>query len=482
MTKKIFITTTLPYINSIPHIGHSLEFIQADALKRYFSKIEKNNVCLNVGLDEHGLKVYNKAQELGKSTQEYCDEQSVNWVEFCKKFKIEYDTFYRTTSTEHKEKVHKFWKECLERDDLYKKEYSGKYCVGCESFKTDSDLINGKCPDHNTEPVYTSEENWFFRISKYTDHLLKWLDNDGKSFLVPNIKLNELRNIIEAGVDISVSRTNESVPWGISVPNDDTQVIYVWFEALCNYLFASNYNSKGNNNYWDGITIQLCGPDNLRFQGHIFQALIASVNVKHTSNLLVHGTILDSSGKKMSKSLGNVVDPIKQFNKFGLDAVRYYSLAGIHTCLNGSWNEQELIDLYNSSLADDCGNLIARTIHLIDLKSCEIESQHIDKEFKLIVDDKILEIEQQWNLLNINKAIELTNALFKFGNKYINNAKPWGEYYLTPLNNLYYLLQKGTDYLEPVIPDACEKIRLCLESKKKAIIFPKLEFKLETVK
>lgn len=478
---KIFITTTLPYVNSKPHIGHALEFIQADALKRYFVELTDNVVKLNIGLDEHGLKVFTKSKELEKSTQQYCDEQAEGWLSFCKLFRIDYDTFYRTTSPDHKEKVHKFWNECLERGDLYKKEYSGKYCVGCESFKTDSDLINGKCPDHNVEPIYTSEENWFFRTTKYTEHLLNWLDKEGKTFLVPNIKLNELRNVIVSGVDISVSRNKESVPWGISVPNDDSQMIYVWFEALSNYLFASNYNSEGKDNFWKGTTIQLCGPDNLRFQGHIFQALIASVGVKHTSKLLVHGTILDENGKKMSKSLGNVVDPIDQIEKYGLDAVRYYALAGLHTCLNGNWSERDLVDLYNSALADDYGNLLARTIHLIDLKACPIDNPYIDKNFQLDIENKIEEIKNEWQNLNISKAIELTNAILKFGNKYINNAKPWSENdYITPLNNLYYLLEECTNLLEPVIPDGSYHARKCLSSKKKSIIFTKLALKLQS--
>lgn len=476
--EKIFITTSLPYVGT-PHVGHMLEFIQADALKRYFHKIRCADVRLGVGIDEHGLKVFKKSEELNLSPQEYCDQQAVNWIDFCEKFNIDYDTFYRTSSTEHKEKVSKFWHESLERGDLYKKEYSGKYCVNCESFKVDSDLINGKCPDHNTEPIIVSEENWFFRISKYTEHLFEWIDKEGKSFLIPNTKLNELRNVIESGVDISVSRNKESVPWGIPVPNDEIQVMYVWFEALSNYIFASNYDSQGEDNYWNGTTIQLCGNDNLRFQGHIFQALLASAEIKHTTKLLVHGTILDENGNKMSKSIGNVVDPIEQLNKFSLDAIRYYTLIGIQTCLNHNWSERELIDLYNSALADDYGNLIARTIHLIDLKNCEIKSNLIDIEFKSIVDEKIYDIKHEWNSFNISKGIEMTNALFKFGNKYINNAKPWGEYYITPLNNLYYLLQKGTELLEPVIPDSCKLVNDCLASKKKAIIFPKLELKLE---
>jgi len=474
LNKKIFITTTLPYVNSIPHIGHSLEFIQADTLKRYHKSILNSDVILNVGLDEHGLKVFTKAKELEKTPQEYCDEQSKNWIEFCEKFKITYDIFYRTSSEEHKVKVHTFWNECLNRGDLYKREYSGKYCVGCESFKTDSDLINGRCPDHNVEPVYTAEENWFFRISKYTEHLTQWIEKEGKNFLTPHLKLNELKNIIEGGVDISVSRNKDNVPWGIPVPNDNTQVIYVWFEALCNYLFASNYLAGDDENYWNGTTIQLCGPDNTRFQGHIFQTLIASAQIKHTTKLLVHGTILDTNGKKMSKTLGNVVDPIEQLNKYGLDAVRYYTIKGIHTCLNHNWSERELVDLYNSELADDYGNLIARTLHLVDIKRCPIDARYVEPSFKEDIDNRLSEVKNEWHNLNINKAIELTISTLKFGNKYLNNAQPWNEPHLYTLNNLFYLLEQCTNYLEPVIPDGCALARKSLKNKKKAIVFPKI--------
>lgn len=472
MKEKTFITTTLPYINSKPHIGHSLEFIQADALTRFFKNVKKNEVRFNTGLDEHGLKVYTKAQELGKSTQEYCDEQAQNWIEFCKLFHIEYDIFYRTTSLEHKTKVQKFWKRCLDKGDLYKKEYTGKYCVGCESFKTNADLVNGKCPDHNVEPVETSEENWFFKITKYTPLLLNWLIQQ-ENFLVPGNKKQELLNLIKDGVDISVSRSVKNVPWGIAVPNDETQVIYVWWEALSNYLFAADYNSE-ENNFWNGITIQLCGPDNLRFQGHIFQAILESATLPHTKKLLVHGTILDNDGKKMSKSLGNVVDPIEQLNKYGLDAVRYYSLAGIHTCLDGNWNEEDLIKLYNSALADNFGNLIARTLHLIDTKSCEININLVDINFNSIVNMQIGAIKEQWEVLNITKAIELTNSLLQVGNQYMNQQTPWNaENYVTTLNSLYFLIEACTDLLEPVIPTGCTLVRQSLKEKKKSIIFPK---------
>lgn len=483
MKNKIFITTTLPYSGSgRAHVGHLLEMIQADTLKRYFSTIEKKDVRFNTGLDEGGLKMFTKAQEFGLNTQQYCDQQALIWIEFCKKFNISYDSFYRTSSKEHKEKVHKFWNECLERGDLYKKQYSGKYCSGCESFKTDADLINGRCIDHNIEPEIISEENWFFRITKYTEQLLKWIDKEGKSFLTPNTKLKELRNIIEAGVDISVSRNKESVPWGISVPNDDSQIIYIWTEALLNYIFAANYNSESDDNYWKGTVIQLCGNDNTRFQGHMFQAFLTSAGIKHTDKLLVHGTILDENGNKMSKSVGNIVNPLDQLERYNLDAIRYYVLAGIHTTLNHNWSERELIDLYNSALADDYGNLIARSLHLIDLRSAPIDDSYIDENFRLDIENKLSEISNEWQNLNISKAIDLTNAILKFGNKYINNSKPWSEEYIIPLNNLYFLIEKCTKYLEPVIPDSCKAVRECLKSKKKAIIFPKLTLNLENIK
>lgn len=464
--EKIFLTTTLPYINGDPHIGHLLEFVQADAIARYLRT--NNDVRFNVGIDEHGLKVYKKAQDLNIDVQEYCNTMSVNWKVFLDKFNIGYDNFYRTTSQAHKLKVHDFWNKCLERDDLYKKNYTGLYCIGCESFKLDKELVNGKCQEHDIIPEKIEEENWFFRTSKYNNILLKWFDKN-LNFLTPVSKRIELRNIIKNAEDLSVSRLKKNVPWGISVPNDDTQIIYCWYEALLNYLFSAE-------EYWLHKTIQISGPDNLRWQGHIFQAFLASAGLPHTQKLLVHGMVLDSAGKKMSKSVGNVIDPLDQLNKFGLDAVRYYSLAGLTTFGDGCWSESDLVSKYNTDLANDFGNLLTRTVHLVKLKNVTLIE--VEREFAEIVSIKVNDIKTHWDNYEISKALHETNALCQFGNKYINSAEPWSSaHFVSTLSNLYHLLFEITQLYKPVLSyNTISTILASLRTCEKIIAFKKLDY------
>ena len=462
-----YISTTLPYANSIPHIGHSLEFIQADALKKYFTG-RGEKVFFNIGVDEHGLKVFEKAKELNVDVNDYLDSLALKWQEFCDLFEIKADNFYRTTDTKHCVLVQEFWQMCLERGDLYKKTYSGKYCTGCESFKTDIELVDGKCADHNTVPTLIEEENWFFKISKYKALTYGWLQAN-KDFLTPQAKTAELENIILQAEDISVSRLKKNVPWGIEVPNDPDQVIYVWFEALLNYIFAVD-------NYEEQHFIQLCGPDNLRFQGSLFQTILASANLPHTKKLLVHGTVLDSDGKKMSKSLGNVIDPIDQLNKYGLDAVRYYTLAGLTTYGNSSWSEQDLVTLYNADLCDNFGNLLARVLHLVDIHKISISDDLIDSHFKTKANIYILHAETLWEGYEIQQAIKQVGALLRFGNKYITDSKPWekGADDQTIINNLYYVLNEANELYAPVLSSTTySAVKTALQQKQKAIIFPK---------
>jgi methionyl-tRNA synthetase len=471
---KVFLTSTLPYINSVPHIGHALEFILSDAISRYLSI--DNDVIFNTGLDEHGSKVYNKSVELGVTPQEYVDIYSHKWLEFTEKFNIKYTNFYRTTDKNHKENVSKIWKICMDNGDIYKKKYKGLYCIGCESFKLDKDLIDGKCPDHNTTPVITEEENYFFRISKYTDNLLTWLDNS-PSYIQPSKKIEELKNIVKDSEDLSISRLKSVVPWGIDVPDDETQTIYIWWEALLNYILSCGYIPNGDNKEFTerwSQSIQLCGPDNIRFQGGILQSMLESLGIKHTNKLLVHGMVLDQFGKKMSKTVGNVVDPIDQFEKFGLDAVRYYALAGLNTYSDSSWSESDLIDLYNSELANDYGNLITRVLHLIDLKSVVVGDEP-DNTFK---DNTRLDIViNHFENYQIKDALKSLNDIVKFGNKYITDSKPW-DVTINPtpiLNNLYWLLGKVNDLYSVVIPNKSQEVNIALKSKKKVIIFNKIE-------
>lgn len=465
-----YFSTTLPYANSVPHIGHALEFIQADCLVKYFRYCEHEKIFFNIGVDENGLKVYTKAKELGLDTKQYLDKLCLKWTEFCRLFEIEADSFYRTTNKAHHIMVQKFWNECLDRGDLYKKAYSGKYCVGCESFKSDSDLVDNKCPDHGTEPILTEEENWFFKVSKHKGLLRSWLKSN-EEFLTPQSKITELENIILNSEDISVSRLKKNVPWGIEVPNDKDHVIYVWFEALLNYVFAvQNFN--------DQKFIQLCGPDNLRFQGSLLQSILLSANYKNTTKLLVHGTILDSEGRKMSKTLGNVIDPIDQLNKYGLDAVRYYTLAGLNTYGNGCWSEKDLVDLYNSHLADNFGNLLTRTLHLIDTKNVEIKLDNLnlpeDVKFKYV--NSANHSEHLFKIFEISEAIKQINNILSLANKYINDSKPWseGSDYVTILTNVYYMLSIVTEKYKPILSNETYlTIKEALKNKKKVIIFKK---------
>jgi methionyl-tRNA synthetase len=510
MINKKYITTTLPYANSNPHIGHAFEFIIADALARYF-KYRGEDVFFNIGLDEHGLKIQQAAEKEGISPQAYVDNLLYSWEDFIKELKIDsWDSFYRTSDSSHYVNVQQFWVEAFNRGDIYKKKYTGTYCVGCEAFKSDRELEDKftlgvdaafedsevhtykrkVCPDHpTTELQEVEEENYFFKLSKYKEHFLQWLHVNDK-FFEPKNKVNEFDKIIENLQDISISRVKDTVSWGIPVPGDEDQIIYVWFDALLNYIFAAGYYDEGDfSKTWDeSEVIQICGPDNLKFQSVIFQGLLISAEIKKTDKLLVHGTILDADGKKMSKSVGNVVDPIEQVKAFGVDAVRYYALAGLRTYGNSSWDEELLVAKYNSDLADDYGNLVTRVTVLAgkalekfkDDPNIELDHSYVSEDKWCVgLDQRIDNIKTLWNNYLISDALQETNKLVKELNKRIGDAEPWKDlekgwplvlelhYALTKINELYY----------PVIPGKAGEIRVALKECDKIKPFPKLEIK-----
>ena len=471
---KTFLTTTLPYANSIPHIGHMFEFVMADAITRY-RKLRHEEVFFNTGLDCHGTKIKQKADELGMDPHEYIKTLEPIWKEFCSKFDVNYDNFYLTSSAQHHTDVQLTWKYFLQRGDLYKKNYTGKYCVGCESFKLDKELVNGKCPDHPTlELEDVEEENYFFKLSEHKDSLLSWISNTPE-FLKPESKLKELIHLINDAEDISVSRIKSKCPWGVPVPDDPEQVIYVWFDALLNYIFAA-----GHQNWKDKETkvIQICGPDNLRFQAVIFQAMLEAEGLKKTNELLVHGTIVDADGKKMSKTEGNVIDPIDQLNKFGLDAVRYYTLAGLSTYSNSSWDEKNLRLKYNSDICNSWGNFVSRVLHLMDTKCNGEYFSSMPPEFFYHLAEAEKEIIELWDKSEIKEALERTAALVAFGNKYINDNAPWNE--KDPekvkwiLSNCYHLIWVVAKSYVPVFPGKTEMIDKALRERKKVILFERI--------
>lgn len=497
---KKYITTTLPYANSVPHIGHAFEFIIGDALARYFrGKLGDANVHFNIGLDEHGKKIHEAALLSGKPTQEYLNGLHGDWKNFCSLFGIQYNSFYRTSHSHHYTSVSKFWLDCQKKGLIYKKTYQGNYCVGCESFKLEKDLIpqgfnqTGRCPDHpNLRVQEVAEENYFFALTKFRKELLEWFEKD--CVLRPQLKRDELHNVIDDIQDISISRKKESVPWGIPVPNDHTQVIYVWFEALLNYIFIIGYyneDKKEFNAYWDE-SVQLFGPDNLKFQGAIFQGLLSAAGVKHTNTLLCHGTILDKEGKKMSKTVGNVIDPIDQLKKYGVDAVRYYALAGLQVYGNSVWDETQLVNLHNAHLADNYGNLLTRVVHLINLKEAEIEDfsytwsddSNINKE---LFEGKINVIKQLWDNYDITAALHAANEAIRSANQYITERQPWAKgsdvkEIAVTLATLYWVLEEITLLYLPVIPNKGRQALNSLHSLRKEIVFPKIELvKPETI-
>jgi len=460
----------------VAHAGHCLEFILADFIARYKTS-EGYDVFFNVGLDEAGAKISDAASAANIPVDEYLEDLAIKWIEFCKLFNISYTNFYRTISKDHHDKVQLFWESCLLNGDLYKKEYTAKYCTGCESFKTEKDLINGKCPEHTKlEISEISEENWFFRLTKYKDEIYDFVKKT--NFLTPHNKLYELLNQISGAEDISVSRDKSRVSLGVDVPNDDGQIIYVWFSALLNYIIAAGWDGSEDKtlfNSWWKNTLQICGPDNLKFQGLIFQSLLASQNISFTKKLLVHGTITDSNGNKMSKTEGNVIDPISQLNKFGLDAVRYYILAGLNTTANNSWSELDLINLFNSDVVDGVGNLIARTLHLIDINNVEvIEPSALFKDY---IDDILIDSRKQLDNYEIKDGIKTANEVVRYCNTYIIEKKPWSDPVNSEevLSNLYYALTAIADFYQPIFPNRYKDITDALKGKKKAILFAKIK-------
>lgn len=363
--KTFYITTTLPYVNADPHIGTALEFVHADILARYHV-LKGDAVFFNTGTDEHGLKIYRKAKEAGIPTQEYVDE----YAERFKRLQPALDlweelNFIRTTDVHHKKAAQEFWRRCDKNGDIYKKNYKIKYCVGCELEKTNSELNkNGCCPLHPDQVLETiDEENYFFKFSKYQERLLDFYKNN-PNFVVPNSRFNEIKAFVERGLkDFSISRLKGKMPWGVPVPGDDEQVMYVWFDALVNYISAIGWpdDMKKFETWWP--VIQLAGKDQIRQQAAMWQAMLLSTGLKPSEQIVIHGFIT-SGGQKMSKSLGNVIDPISIVKKYGTDALRYYLARHIHPFEDSDFTEEKFKETYNANLANGLGNLVSRIMKL----------------------------------------------------------------------------------------------------------------------
>ncbi|MDZ4221717.1 MAG: methionine--tRNA ligase, partial [Patescibacteria group bacterium] len=373
----------------------------------------------NTGTDEHGIKIYRKAQEAGEDPQAYVDVNAKKFDQLKASLNLSYSAFIRTTDPGHKKAAQEFWKLCDQAGDIYKKNYSVKYCVGCELEKTESELAEGKCPLHPDAELETiEEENYFFRFSKYRDALLA-LYGSQKDFVLPSHRLNEIAAFAKRGFDdFSVSRRAEKMPWGVPVPGDAEHVMYVWFDALVNYISTLGWpdNQKNYKKFWPGV--QVAGKDNLRQQAAMWQAMLLSAGLAHSKQILIHGFIT-SQGKKMSKSSGTVVDPFELVSEYGTDAVRYYLLAEIPPFEDGDFTMEKFEQLYNADLANGLGNVVSRVSNLLEKDSITLNLKAgSDKKLTTAVGAAMEEY-------RANEALELLWSRLRRVDEELAEKKPW---------------------------------------------------------
>ena len=469
MAKKYFyITTTAPYVNADPHIGFALEIIQADAIAR-FKRLQGYEVAFGFGTDEHGLKIYQKALEQKKDPLKYCDEYAKKFDDLKKMLNLSVTHFIRTTDPIHIKAAQEFWIRCFKNGDIYKKNYKTKYCVGCELEKTDSELVDNKClihPKLNIEII--EEENYFFRFSKYQKKLLQ-LYREQTDFVLPSFRLKEIEAFVEKGLDdFSVSRLKKKMPWGIDVPEDPDHVMYVWFDALIYYISTLGWpkDEKSFKNFWP--VVQVAGKDNLRQQSAIWQAMLMSTELPNSKQIFIHGFIT-ADGQKMSKSLGNVVNPFDLIKKYGVDAVRYYLLREIPPADDGDYSEKRMSEVYNSDLANELGNLVMRITTLAEKDGLGI----------LHSEPRTMNHEQMFKNFQFNLILEDIWKQIKTLNKQTDDFAPWKKNseerkeFLT--KSLQEINQVGYE-LQPFLPETAEKILKATTGKitKIAPLFPRL--------
>ncbi|MFA6973799.1 MAG: methionine--tRNA ligase [Parcubacteria group bacterium] len=473
MKNKFYITTTLPYVNAKPHIGFALEIIEADVLAR-FHRQPGDDVFFNTGTDEHGLKIFRKAEELGITVQKYCDDNAAEFSKLKETLNLSVDNFIRTSDEKHILAAQEFWKKCDASGDIYKKSYKTKYCVGCESEKTDSELIDGKCPIHpNMEIEIIEEENYFFRFSKYQQALLDLYEKNSE-FVLPKKRLNEIKKFVEGGLeDFSISRLKTKMPWGIAVPGDDAQVMYVWFDALVNYISAIGWPSDIDkfNAWWP--VVQIAGKDNLRFQSAMWQAMLFSAGLPNSKQVFINGFI-GVNGQKMSKSLGNVISPFEMVEKFGIDGTRYLilSFGNFGEDIDVSW--EKFTEKFNADLANGLGNLVSRFVKLSE--NFNLEMEVIESTSNLRLYDKEL-IEK----MELGQCLSLIWSKIRNLNKYIEDNKPWElvksdqKEFSHVMQQLYFGIYEIAESLTPFMPDTAEKIKKALETKQVEPLFQRIK-------
>jgi methionyl-tRNA synthetase len=426
--KSFYLTTTLPYVNAEPHLGHALEFVRADVIVRY-KKSLGYDVFFNTGTDEHGSKILEGADKEGLPVQDYVDRNAARFKELFPKLGITDDiNFIRTTDEKHIRAAQEMWKRCNDNGYIYKKEYEAKYCVGCELYKTDSELADGKCPIHpNREIEIIKEENYFFAFSKLEEKL-RTLYKENPELVVPDFRFNEIKVFLERGLeDFSISRLKAKMSWGVPVPGDDDHVMYVWFDALTAYLSTLNWPETDTfEKYWvEGTPVQYCGKDNLRQQSATWQAMLLAAGLPNTKNIIIDGFII-SGGQKMSKSIGNVINPFdviemfKDVTEYPEDVLRFILLHEVPSFEDGDITMESIKTAYTAYLANGIGNLTNRIMKMTS--SYGVFFDEIKYVKKVGYD---LRLQGQLDNFNTNQALKTVFELVRVTDGLIQTNEPY---------------------------------------------------------
>ena len=484
---KFYITASLPYLNGSPHVGHAYESVLADVIARY-KRIQKKKTFFLVGTDEHGDKVLRTAQKEGKNPQFFVDEKAQQFKDLYESLKISNDDFIRTSDkNKHWPGAIQIWKKLEENEDIYKGSYKGLYCVGCEEFITEKQLADGKCPFHDKEPEEIEEENHFFRLSKYTKQIEELIRSDAL-YIFPVARKNEILAILESGIgDISFSRPERDILWGIPVPGNSGQNMYVWCDALTNYVSALGYGTEKADlfkKFWPA-DVHLLGKDILRFHAIYWPAMLLSAGLPLPKAIWVHG-FLTSGGRKMSKSIGNVIEPMEYVNTYGVDALRYYFVREISPFEDGDFTKEKFIEVYNANLANGLGNLVSRTLKMAEqyfdgkierclsvdvplkVKQETVSGAQILEGYSIpyTVQQKILpDYIAQMDTYDIQKAADTIWDLIGLLDGYITDYEPFKlvkedkDKTENILWNVLYGIYFIADMVDPILPDTAEKIK-----------------------
>jgi len=466
--KKFFISTAIDYPSEKPHLGHALEKVQADAIARY-KRLQGFAVHFSTGLDEHGLKIQRCAKKVNKRPQEFVDEMSRYFKDLWKALNISNDDFIKTTEERHIKVVQEIIKKIYEKGDIYKGKYKGLYCVECESYCLPKDLENGKCPVHHKRPELIEEETYFFKMSKYQKRLLKHI-KENKNFIIPKSKRNEILNRLKTPLqDLSISRA--TVKWGIPFPFDKKLTLFVWIDALINYLTTIDYPNIKFKKFWPA-DVQVIGKDIIWHHSVIWGSLILSLGLPLPKTIFVHGFIT-VAGQKMSKSLGNVVGPFELVKKYGTDAVRYFLLREIPPTEDGDFTYEKFEARYNSDLAKGLGNLVARVLKLAKIPTPQKIS---DPKIRAIINKTWKNWRKSLEEFKFNEALISIWNLISFCDKYIEKEKIWekSKNQQTKIKNLLFAIKNIAQLLQPFLPETSGKILSQLKTKQSKILFPKI--------